>query len=47
MTARRIGVFLAGLVVGYFLSGFVLGPSVLAVLVGIVLGVVAVYVWGR
>jgi hypothetical protein len=45
MTARRAARFLVGLVVGYVLSGFVLGPSVLAVLVGVLLGVAAAVVW--
>jgi hypothetical protein len=38
VTARRVGVFLLGLVAGYVLSGFVLGPGWLAVIVGVVLG---------
>jgi hypothetical protein len=47
MTSRRIALFLVGLVAGYILSGFVLGPGVLAVLLGVVVGLVLAGVLGR
>jgi hypothetical protein len=47
VTTRRIALFLGGLVAGYVLSGFVLGPGFLAVLIGVVLGLLLAVLVGR
>lgn len=44
MIAARAGAFVLGLVAGYVGSGIVLGPGVLAVMCGVVLGAVLAYV---
>ncbi|MEY2423877.1 MAG: hypothetical protein QOI95_3944 [Acidimicrobiaceae bacterium] len=40
MTVARVVVFIPGLVAGYLGSGAVLGPGVLSVSIGIILGTV-------
>lgn len=41
LSPRRLLLFLGGLVAGHVLSGIVLGPGVLAVLLGVALGLAA------